>query len=216
MEPDNARRNHCRNEFKKTYAITGEQTMSARNFFSAFSFIVLCLSLLQLSVCQNLQAATPEGTQPVNPSIEKKNSDAFSEAVKGESHPAPQVTPEKLSGGSNAAMAPFADIKVEKAAGDNAFTVAEIFSKNKELNGKTVRVQGKVVKYNSGIMGKNWIHIQDGTGDPMKSTHDLVATSSETATVGEVITVQGRLAADKDFGAGYSYVAIIEEAQIKK
>ena len=190
--------------------------MSTRNFFASFSYVVLCLSLLQLSVGQTLQAATPDGVHPANPSIEKKSGDSFSEAVKAELHPASPATQEKQSGGSTAAMAPFADSKVEKATGENAFTVAEIFAKNKEMHGKTVRVQGKVVKYNPGIMGKNWIHIQDGTGDPMKSTHDLVATSAETATVGEVITVQGRLAADKDFGAGYSYTAIIEDAKIQK
>lgn len=190
--------------------------MSVRNFFAPFSFIVLCLALLQLSVCGNVQAAASGGEQPANTTVEKKRSDSFSEAVKAEPHPASPVTQEKQSGGSTAAMAPFADSKVEKATGENAFTVAEIFAKNKELHGKTVRVQGKVVKYNPGIMGKNWIHIQDGTGDPMKSTHDLVATSVETATVGEVITVQGRLAADKDFGAGYSYIALIEDAKIQK
>lgn len=188
--------------------------MSARNFFASFFFIVLCLAVLQLPVCRIVQAA-PGGEQPANTTVEKKSGGSFSEAVKAESHPATPMTQEKLSGGSTAAIAPFADIKVEKATGENSFTIAEIFAKNKDLHGKTVRVQGKVVKYNPGIMGKNWIHIQDGTGDPMKNTHDLVATSAETATVGEVITVQGRLAADKDFGAGYSYVAIIEEAQIK-
>ena len=189
--------------------------MSARNYFSTFSFIVLCASLLLLPFGQDLQAASP-GAQAVSPAVEKKSSDSFTEAVKAEPHPVPPVTPEQLSGGSNAAMAPFADSKVEKATGDNAYTVAEIFAKNKELHGKTVCVQGRVVKYNPSIMGKNWIHIQDGSGDPMKSTHDLVATSAETTTVGEVITVEGKLAADKDFGAGYSYIAIIEEAKLKK
>jgi hypothetical protein len=190
--------------------------MSAGNLLTAFSFAVLSASLLLAPFSQGLLAATPGSTQPVGSTVEKKGNDSFSEAIKAESHAAPQVTQEKVSGGSTAAMAPFADIKAEKAAGDNAYTVAEIFAKNKELHGKTVRVQGKVVKYNPSIMGKNWIHIQDGSGNPMQSTHDLVATSAESATVGEIITIEGRLAADKDFGAGYSYVAIIEEAKIQK
>jgi hypothetical protein len=189
--------------------------MSARKYFVSFCFTVLFLAVLQLSVGRIVHAASG-GEQPATTPVEKKSGDSFSEAVKAESHAATPMPQEKLSGGSIAAIAPFADSKVEKATGDNAYTVAEIFAKNKDLHGKTVRVRGKVVKFNPGIMGKNWIHIQDGTGDPMKNTHDLVATSAETATVGEVITVQGRLAADKDFGAGYSYVAIIEEAQIQK
>ena len=112
-------------------------------------------------------------------------------------------------------MAPFAEVKVDKAVGDNAYTVQEIFAKSKELAGKIVRVRGKVVKYNPAIMGRNWIHIQDGSGDPLKNTHDLVATSTEKATVGDVVTVEGKLTANKDFGAGYTYDAIIEEAKIK-
>ena len=113
-------------------------------------------------------------------------------------------------------MAPFAEIKVEKAVGDNAYTVQEIFAKTTELAGKIVQVRGKVVKFNPHIMGRNWIHIQDGSGDPLQNTHDLVATSTEEAVVGDVVTVQGKLTANKDFGAGYNYAAIIEEAKIKK
>jgi hypothetical protein len=199
-----------------TSIMLGDQTMSAGKVLPTFLFVVLSLFIVQFSLCRTLQAAAADNTQKVSPPEEKRSGDSFSEAVKAESHPAVQVPKEQVSGGSNAAMAPFVDIKVAKATGENAYTVFEIFSKSKELNGKMVRVQGKVVKYNPSIMGKNWIHIQDGSGDPMKSTHDLVATSTETATVGDVITIRGKLAADKDFGAGYSYTAIIEEAQLKK
>ena len=65
-------------------------------------------------------------------------------------------------------------------------------------------------------MGRNWIHLQDGTGNPESNTHDLVVTTSqEPAADWDIITIEGVLAADKDFGSGYSYAAIIEEASIK-
>jgi DNA/RNA endonuclease YhcR with UshA esterase domain len=121
---------------------------------------------------------------------------------------------EKLSGGSARAVVPANEIKIDKAEGDNARTVEECFAKAEELNGKTVQVHGKVVKFSPMIMGKNWIHLQDGTGDSEKKTHDLVVTTSDETKKGEVITIQGILHKDKDFGAGYRYDAIIEEANI--
>jgi len=107
-------------------------------------------------------------------------------------------------------------VKVEKAMGPNAYTVAEIYAKRPELDKKTVVVQGKVVKVSQGIMGKNWIHIQDGTGDQAKGNHNLVATTQDMASVGDIVTITGTFAKDKDFGAGYLYKAIIEEAKVKK
>ncbi|BCG45825.1 nucleic acid binding, OB-fold, tRNA/helicase-type [Citrifermentans bremense] len=107
-------------------------------------------------------------------------------------------------------------IKVEKAAGANAYTVEEIFSKRGSLNGKQVVVKGQVVKVASGIMNKNWIHLQDGTGNAGKKTNDLVVTTTDQAEEGDIITVSGTLAKDKDFGGGYKYTAIIEKGSVKK
>ncbi|WP_446012119.1 DNA-binding protein [Candidatus Electrothrix sp.] len=120
----------------------------------------------------------------------------------------------KLSGGSARATVPANEIKVEKAEGSNAQTVEDCFTKAEELNNKKVQVRGKVVKFSSMIMGKNWVHLQDGTGDSEKKTHDLVVTTSDETKKGAVITVEGTLHKDKDFGAGYRYDAIIEEAKI--
>jgi hypothetical protein len=94
--------------------------------------------------------------------------------------------------------------------------VEEIFGKAKRLAGKKVQVHGKVVKFSPMIMGKNWIHLQDGTGNPMQNSHDLVITTTETVEVDNIITIEGILAAEKDFGAGYKYAAIIEDASIVK
>jgi hypothetical protein len=122
----------------------------------------------------------------------------------------------QLSGGSSRATVAFAGIKVEKSTARNGYTVGELFEKAASLNGQKVTVKGQVVKVNPNIMGKNWIHIQDGTGDPAKTTHDLVVTSADIAEKGAIITVEGVLAANKDFGAGYKYDVIVEDAILDK
>jgi len=91
-------------------------------------------------------------------------------------------------------------------------TIEQIFSEKSSLKGKTVKVKGKVVKFNKQIMKRNWIHIQDGTGN--ENNYDLVITSDQDVKVGDIITAEGKLAIDKDFGAGYFFPVIIEEAKI--
>jgi len=106
--------------------------------------------------------------------------------------------------------------KVTKADGANSYTIEEIFKSGNSLNLKPVRIKGTVTKALAQIMGKNWIHLQDGTGDAKKKTHDLVITSQELPKVGEVVTMLGTLYTDKDFGSGYSYKIIVEDASIIK
>jgi hypothetical protein len=108
-----------------------------------------------------------------------------------------------------------APIKVSKARGANARTVAEVMAKATELKDKPVRVHGKVVKYNAGIMGKNWIHLRDGTGTDADNTNDVLVTTSAQTKVGEVVTVSGVVHTNKDFGAGYSYKVLIEDATLQ-
>ena len=95
---------------------------------------------------------------------------------------------------------------------EGGYTVEAIYQKGKELAGKEVAVRGQVVKYSSGIMGKNWIHLQDATGTA--PNNDLVVTTKGTAKVGEIVLVRGKLATDKDFGAGYKYAVIVEDATV--
>ncbi|MBW2735567.1 MAG: nucleotide-binding protein, partial [Deltaproteobacteria bacterium] len=104
--------------------------------------------------------------------------------------------------------------KVEKAKGGH--TVVEIFTKRKELANKKIILRGKVTKFNAGIMKRNWLHIQDGTGAVADKTFDLTVTTQASAKVGDIVTVEGVLAVDKDFGAGYAYSVIVEKATIKK
>jgi hypothetical protein len=73
-------------------------------------------------------------------------------------------------------------------------------------------VQGKVVKVNNGIMGRNFLHVQDGTGD--QDTSDLAVTSKQTANVGDQVSVTGRVAVNRDFGSGYTYPLLMEEASV--
>jgi hypothetical protein len=92
-------------------------------------------------------------------------------------------------------------------------TVEQIYNNMNQLNGKIIRIRGKVVKYNPEIMGRNWIHIQDGTGSG--SNYDLMVTSKDQTSVGQIIIVEGKVATNKDFGAGYTYKVMIEDANIK-
>lgn len=112
--------------------------------------------------------------------------------------------------------APTEKIQVGKASGQNAYTVADLYGKRGELDKKNVVIKGKVIKVSSGIMGKNWLHIQDGTGNSGDGTNDIVVTSKELAAAGDTVTVSGVLYKDKDFGSGYKYSVIVEEATITK
>jgi len=103
-----------------------------------------------------------------------------------------------------------ADKEIAKAEG--GVTVAEVFAKSTELVGTEIAIRGEVVKYNAQILGTNWLHIQDGTG--AEGTNDLTVTTDATAAVGDIVLVRGVLASDRDFGAGYVYDLIVEEAQV--
>jgi hypothetical protein len=118
------------------------------------------------------------------------------------------------SRGSTRAIVSFSGVKVEKSLAQNGYTVGELFAKAVNLNNQKVTVKGQVVKVSPNIMGKNWIHIQDGTGDPTTNTHDLVITSSDMVEKGAIISLEGVLAADKDFGFGYRYDVLVEDAVV--
>ena len=107
-----------------------------------------------------------------------------------------------------------ATVQPVKAA-EGGVTVAEIWNGKAELAGSMVTVRGRVVKFNGGILGRNWMHIQDGTGDKTLGTHDLTVTSDGIAAVGDVVTITGTVAVDEDFGAGYIYPVLVEEASVE-
>ena len=104
------------------------------------------------------------------------------------------------------------DVKVPRAAGGK--TVAEIVAQRKTLADKEVTVRGKIVKFLPGIMGRNWAHIRDGSGSAENKDNDLTVTTNDTAAVGDVVVVKGTVKIDQDFGAGYQYPVLIEQAKL--
>lgn len=95
---------------------------------------------------------------------------------------------------------------------DGGVTVEEIFVQKESLKGKTVSIRGKVTKYNGKILGKNWIHVKDGTG--ATGNNDLMVTSDGTAKVGDTVLVSGKVTTDRDFGSGYKWPVMIENAKV--
>lgn len=132
-------------------------------------------------------------------------------------HPASEANPHGstgmgdhgASGSVSAGAGGGVDLADIKAADQ---TVAVIYEQQAQLAGETVRVRGKVVKALSGIMGANWLHIQDGSGDA--GTNDLTVTTAEVVPVGSTVVVEGVLGVDRDFGSGYKYDVIIENAKV--
>ncbi|MGR3178788.1 MAG: DNA-binding protein [Candidatus Anammoxibacter sp.] len=139
-----------------------------------------------------------------------------SQAPHGSAHGGTKKTPPSTSGSKGHIPAADDNIKVDKASEENAYTIVELFEKRSELNKKNIVLNGKVVKASAQIMGKNWLHIQDGTGDSQNGTNDIVVTTMDMPSVGDVVTVKGILYTDKDFGSGYKYDVIIEQARVTK
>jgi len=91
-------------------------------------------------------------------------------------------------------------------------TIAALYAKRDTYAGKSIKIKGEVVKFNKQIMGKNWFHIQDGTNN--NGSFDLTITTDETVKVGDVVTVEGIIALNKDFGYGYLYDIILENGKL--
>jgi hypothetical protein len=106
--------------------------------------------------------------------------------------------------------------KIAKASGADGRTVAEVIGGKAALKGRTVVVHAQVVKVNLGIMGKNWLHLQDGSGSAAAGTNDILVTSHDKAAVGDVVSVRGTVRTDVDLGSGYTYAVLIEDAKLGK
>jgi len=139
-------------------------------------------------------------------------------AAPGAAPAPPPMTPLNSHGSGEAPATPPTTppiAKLEPPAG--GVSIADLFARRSELSGKPVVVRGTVVKFNRGILDRNWLHLQDGSGSADSQTHDLTITTPVDAPavqVGDVVTAKGVLALKKDFGAGYAYDAILEEATI--
>ena len=102
------------------------------------------------------------------------------------------------------------DISIDPPEG--GVSVAELYENRNDFESKRVVVRGQVVRYSQGIMGRNWIHLQDGSGE--EGSHDLTITTRDEISVGEIGTFEGVISLDKDFGAGYFYDLIMEDASL--
>ena len=94
----------------------------------------------------------------------------------------------------------------------DGITIGQLFSNKDQYSGKRIKINGKIVKFSPQIMGKNWVHLQDGTSS--NNDFDLTITTTDLVKVGDVVTFEGKISLNKDFGAGYSYDLIMEEAKL--
>jgi hypothetical protein len=107
-------------------------------------------------------------------------------------------------------------IEVKKAEGAQGRTVAEVFARKAALKDKEVAIRGKVVKFTREVMGKNWVHLRDGSGTREGKDDDITVTTTDAAAMGDIVLVTGTVRLDKDFGAGYAYPVLIENAKVAK
>jgi len=103
------------------------------------------------------------------------------------------------------------DIHVERAPG--GITISELYKNKTNYANKKVLIRGQVVKINKNIMDRNWVHLKDGTSDAGKS--DLTFTMLTEVKVGDIVTLEGIVALDKEYGAGYVYPLIVENSILK-
>ena len=124
-----------------------------------------------------------------------------------------QVPPATAHGSPGSTVPAGVDLAgIEKAPG--GMTVAEILAQAATLDGKEVAVRGRVVKATFGVLGKNWLHLRDGSG--ADGAADLTVTTEGEATIGDLVIARGRVATNQDFGSGYSYPVLMQDAKLEK
>ena len=101
------------------------------------------------------------------------------------------------------------------APAPGGLSIADVWAKRKSLAGKEVIVRGKVMKFNGGILDRNWVHLQDGSGSSADHTNNLTVTTAAEVKVGDIVTMSGVLAIGVDIGSGYAYDALLEKAVVK-
>lgn len=124
-----------------------------------------------------------------------------------------------MMGGGVMAPKPAADlanVKTAKATGPDARTVAEIYAQKAALKDKPVTVRAKVVKVTTGVLGKNWLHLRDGSGGDATQDNDITVTSVDVAAINDEVTVKGVVHLDKELSPQYQFPVIIEDATISK
>ncbi|NOU60949.1 hypothetical protein [Marinifilum caeruleilacunae] len=131
----------------------------------------------------------------------------FLNSISGESKPISNLHHESMMKKPSSVKL---EVDIKKTEGYT--TIEELYKSKSELANSIIKVKGKVSKFNKNILNKNWVHIQDGTDH--NGSFDLTITTKESVSIGEIIEFKGLLTLDKDFGAGYKYDVILEEAEI--
>ena len=106
--------------------------------------------------------------------------------------------------------------KIEKARGADGRTVADVIANKSALKGRNVTIRGQVVKVSNGVLGRNWVHLQDGSGSREKGTNDIIVTTNDEAAVGQVVDASGIVRTDVDIGSGYKYAVLVEDAKLRR
>jgi hypothetical protein len=95
-------------------------------------------------------------------------------------------------------------------------SIADLYRDRSDLAGRQVTLKGTVVKVNNNIMRRNFVHVQDGSGDAGAGTNDVTVTTQDTVSVGDRVSVSGTVTVDQDFGYGYSYPLLVEQASVTR
>ena len=113
---------------------------------------------------------------------------------------------------SHTAVVKTEKLNISIEPGEGCTSITKLLEKKKEYSGKTIRIRGKITKFNPAILGKNWIHLQDGT--EYKDGFDLTITTDSQLIVGDTATFEGKITLNKDFGYGYFYDVIMEDGKL--
>lgn len=100
-------------------------------------------------------------------------------------------------------------LDIDIAPIDGGKTIAEILEQKSSLSGQSVKVRGKIVKYTRQVLGKDWIHIRDSSGEG-----DLTITTNSRVSLGDVVVAEGVIKLNRDFGFGYVYDVLMEDATV--
>jgi hypothetical protein len=126
---------------------------------------------------------------------------------------APPATPaEPVASPARAAAPVAADATVEPL--EEGKDIAWVYANKDQLEGQSVSLRGKVVKYNANILGRNFLHIRDGSGAAADGNNDLIVTTMSEVAVGATVVATGNIVLDQDFGAGYSYPVLMDDAEV--
>jgi hypothetical protein len=104
---------------------------------------------------------------------------------------------------------------------ENLYKIEKLYAEKKALNGKNIAVKGVVLKISKGIMGKDWIHIQDNSvKSKTKKRYKVIFTAkksslSDDIQIGDMVLAKGTLKADVDLGFGYFYDVLIEKSSFE-